>query len=96
MSNRHGGTGGAIVNLSLTAMVLGGGETIPYAAAKCAIETFAVGLAREVAMDGIRVNCVRPGMVDTEMQPSGRLERAKPALPMQWLGTAQEVAAAIL
>ena len=97
MSNRHGGAGGAIVNLSLTAAVLGGGgEAIPYAATKGTVETFTVGLAREVAMDGICVNCVRPGMIDTEMQPSGRLERAKPALPMQWLGTAQEVAAAIL
>jgi len=97
LSTKHGGAGGAIVSISSTAAVLGGGgEAIPYAATKGAIETLTIGLAREVAMEGIRVNCVRPGMIDTEMQPPGRLERAQAGLPMQRPGTADEVANAIV
>lgn len=92
--------GGAIVNVSSRAAVLGGtGEWVAYAAAKGAIDTMTVGLAREVADRGIRVNGVRPGLIDTaihEAAPPGRMERMAPTIPMARAGTADEVAEAIV
>ena len=101
MSTRHGGQGGAIVNLSSMAATLGGANTyIDYAASKGAIDTMTIGLAREVANEGIRVNAIRPGLIDTEIHASGgdgaRLERLKPTVPMQRIGTATEVANAVV
>jgi NAD(P)-dependent dehydrogenase (short-subunit alcohol dehydrogenase family) len=100
MSSRHGGAGGAIVNLS-TALTRSGAPSmyVDYAAAKSGIETLTVGLAREVAADGVRVNCVRPGLIDTEIHASGgdaqRASKAKGFVPLQRAGHAQEVAQAI-
>ncbi|ACP26858.1 putative oxidoreductase (YgfF), NAD(P)-binding domain protein [Sinorhizobium fredii NGR234] len=101
MSTRYGGQGGSIVNLSSVAAVLGApGQYVDYAAAKGAIDSFTVGLAREVAAEGIRVNAVRPGIIDTDIHASGGLpDRARdmaPSIPMQRPGTAGEVADAIL
>ncbi len=101
MSTRHGGAGGAIVNVSSMAAVLGGpGEWVDYAASKGAIDSMTVGLAREVATEGIRVNGVRPGLVRTDIHASGgepdRVERMAPAIPMQRGGEPGEVAAAIV
>ena len=101
MSTRHGGAGGAIVNLSSGAAKLGSpGEYVDYAASKGAIDTFTIGLAREVAEEGIRVNAVRAGFIYTEIHASGgepnRVERVKTQVPMQRGGTADEVAAAVL
>ena len=101
MSTRHGGSGGAVVNVSSIAAVLGApGQYVDYAACKGAIDTFTVGLAREVAAEGIRVNAVRPGIIDTEIHASGgqpdRAQRLAPSLPMQRPGTADEVAKAIV
>jgi NAD(P)-dependent dehydrogenase (short-subunit alcohol dehydrogenase family) len=101
MSTRHGGKGGAIVNLSSMAAKLGGpGEYVDYAASKGAIDAFTVGLAKEVAAEGIRVNAIRPGLIYTDIHASGgeagRVDRLKDAVPMQRGGTAQEVANAIL
>jgi NAD(P)-dependent dehydrogenase (short-subunit alcohol dehydrogenase family) len=97
MSTKHGGTGGAIVNLSSAASRLGGaGETVPYGASKGAIDSLTFGLAAEVAGEGIRVNAVSPGVIDTEIQPEGRVARVGPTLPMKRAGKAEEVAAAIL
>ena len=101
MSTRHGGTGGTIVNLSSVAARLGApGQYVDYAAAKGAIDSFTVGLAKEVATEGIRVNAVRPGIIDTDIHASGGLpDRARemaPQVPMQRPGSAEEVARSIL
>ena len=101
MSTRHGGKGGAIVNVSSVAATLGSpNEYVDYAASKAAIDTFTVGLAREVATEGIRVNAVRPGVIYTEIHASGgepgRVDRVKSAVPMKRGGEPEEVARAIL
>jgi NAD(P)-dependent dehydrogenase (short-subunit alcohol dehydrogenase family) len=101
MSTRHGGAGGAIVNVSSVAAVHGAaGQYVDYAAAKGAIDVFTLGLAREVAAEGIRVNAVRPGVIETEIHASGgqpdRAQRLAPQIPMQRPGTAQEIACAIV
>jgi NAD(P)-dependent dehydrogenase (short-subunit alcohol dehydrogenase family) len=96
MSTRHGGTGGAIVNLSSVAARLGGpGEFVHYAASKGAIDSFTLGLGREVADEGIRVNAVAPGLIDTEMNPGERLARLVPGVPIKRAGMASEVADAV-
>ena len=101
MSTRHGGSGGTIVNVSSAASRLGGpGEFIDYAASKGAIDTMTIGLSKEVAREGIRVNAVRPGLIETGIHASGgqpdRVERLKDAVPMGRGGTPEEVAEAIL
>jgi NAD(P)-dependent dehydrogenase (short-subunit alcohol dehydrogenase family) len=97
MSTKHGGKGGAIVNLSSAASRLGApGESVPYAASKGAIDSLTFGLGQELAGEGIRVNAVSPGVIDTEIQPPGRVARVGPNLPMKRAGQAEEVAAAIL
>jgi NAD(P)-dependent dehydrogenase (short-subunit alcohol dehydrogenase family) len=101
MSTRHGGAGGAIVNVSSGAARLGSpGEYVDYAASKGAIDTMTIGLAQEVADEGIRVNAVRPGFIYTEMHASGgepdRVNRLRAFVPMKRGGTPEEVAAAIL
>lgn len=101
MSTKHGGRGGAIVNLSSVAARLGApGQYVDYAAAKGAIDTFTVGLAREIADEGVRVNAVRPGIIETDIHASGGLpDRAKqmaPMVPMKRAGSADEVAQAIV
>lgn len=101
MSTRHGGRGGAIVNLSSVAATLGApGEYVDYAASKGAIDAFTIGLAREVAAEGIRVNAVRPGIVDTDIHASGgqpdRVAALRGTVPMQREGKADEIARAIL
>jgi NAD(P)-dependent dehydrogenase (short-subunit alcohol dehydrogenase family) len=101
MSTKTGASGGAIVNVSSGAARLGSpGEYVDYAASKGALDTFTIGLAREVAEEGIRVNAVRPGFIYTEMHASGgepnRVDRVKALVPMKRGGTAEEVARAIL
>ncbi len=101
MSTRHGGKGGAIVNLSSVAARLGApGEYIDYAAAKGAIDSMTLGLAKEVASEGIRVNAVRPGVIHTDIHAAGgepdRVERVKASVPMGRGGQAEEIAEAIL
>lgn len=101
MSTRHGGRGGNIVNVSSAAAKYGSPrEYVDYAASKAAIDVFTIGLAREVADEAIRVNAVRPGIIDTEIHASSgdpaRAQRLAPELPLHRPGTAQEVANAIL
>ena len=97
MSTKLGGSGGAIVNLSSAASRLGGaGANIPYAVSKGAIDSLTFGLGQEVAAEGIRVNAVSPGVIDTEIQPPGRVEQIGPILPMKRVGRPEEVAEAIL
>jgi NAD(P)-dependent dehydrogenase (short-subunit alcohol dehydrogenase family) len=101
MSTRHGGKGGAIVNVSSAAARLGApGQYVDYASAKGAVDTFTVGLGKEVANEGIRVNSVRPGLIDTEIHASGgipnRVRELEHLVPMQRGGTATEVAQGIL
>ncbi len=101
MSTRHGGRGGAIVNLSSVAARLGApGEYIDYAAAKGAIDSMTLGLAKEVASESIRVNAVRPGVIHTDIHAAGgepdRVERVKASVPMGRGGQAEEIAEAIL
>jgi NAD(P)-dependent dehydrogenase (short-subunit alcohol dehydrogenase family) len=101
MSTRHGGKGGAIVNVSSMASKLGSaGEYVDYAASKGAIDSLTIGLAREVADEGIRVNAVRPGVIYTGIHATGgepgRVERVKAAVPMKRGGEPEEVARAIL
>ena len=101
MSTRHGGSGGSIVNVSSAASRLGSpGQYVDYAAAKGAIDAFTIGLAKEVGAEGIRVNAVRPGLIETEIHASGglpnRVQDLKHLVPMQRGGTADEVAQAIV
>jgi NAD(P)-dependent dehydrogenase (short-subunit alcohol dehydrogenase family) len=102
MSTKRGGKGGAIVNVSSIAAGLGSpGEYVWYAASKGAIDSLTIGLAKEVAMDGIRVNAVSPGMVMTDIHEKssgdvGRIERIRPNIPMQRIGEPREIAAAVM
>ena len=101
MSTRNGGAGGAIVNVSSAAARLGGpNEYVDYAASKGAIDSMTIGLAKEVAAEGIRVNAVRPGLIYTDIHASGgepqRVERLKSGVPMQRGGDPEEVARVIL
>ena len=101
MSTRHGGAGGGIVNLSSVAARLGApGQYVDYAAAKGAIDSFTVGLAKELALEGIRVNAVRPGIIATDIHASGgqpdRAREMAPMVPVQRAGSAEEVAQAIV
>lgn len=101
MSTKHGGSGGSIVNISSIAAVLGSaGEYVDYAASKGAIDTFTIGLSREVAEEGIRVNAVRPGITDTDLHASGgqpdRAQRLSGLIPMKRPGKAEEIAEAVV
>lgn len=102
MSTRHGGKGGVIVNLSSAAATLGSpGEYTWYAASKGGIDSFTIGLAKEVAEEGIRAVSVTPGMTDTEIharstQDQARVERIRPNIPLKRIGTAEEIANAVL
>jgi NAD(P)-dependent dehydrogenase (short-subunit alcohol dehydrogenase family) len=101
MSTKHGGSGGAIVNISSAAARIGSpAQYVDYAASKAAIDTFTVGLAKEVAAEGIRVNAVRPGIIETDIHASGgqpdRAAQMAPQVPMQRAGSAMEVAQGIV
>ncbi len=101
MSTRHGGSGGSIVNISSRAAVLGSpGEFVHYAATKGALDTLTVGLAGEVATEGVRVNGIAVGLIDTDFHDAtgeaGRADRIRPTIPMKRSGTAEEVAAAVV
>ena len=101
MSTRHGGSGGGIVNMSSRAAKLGAaGEYVDYAASKAAIDTFTIGLSKEVAAEGIRVNAVSPGLIYTDIHASGgepgRVDRLQDSVPMKRGGSADEVALAVM
>ncbi|MFI5014813.1 MAG: SDR family oxidoreductase [Hyphomicrobiales bacterium] len=102
MARRHGGEGGAMVNISSVAAGIGSpGEYVWYAASKGAIDSLTIGLAKELAMEGVRVNAVSPGMVETEIHArssgdAGRVERIRPRIPMQRIGRPDEIASAVL
>ena len=101
MSSRHGGKGGVIVNISSMAAVIGGStQYVDYAASKAAIDTFTIGLSREVAAEGIRVNAIRPGIIETDIHASGgqpdRPKEMASSIPMKRTGEAEEVADAIV
>src|SRR5271154_1787825 len=101
LSTKHGGSGGAIVNISSRAAQLGSpGEWVHYAASKAALDALTIGLGREVTTEGIRVNAVAPGLVDTDIHAAngdpGRLARLAPTIPMGRAGTAEEVAEGVL
>jgi NAD(P)-dependent dehydrogenase (short-subunit alcohol dehydrogenase family) len=101
MSTLHGGAGGSIVNISSRAAAIGGpGEYVDYAASKAAIDAMTIGLSKEIATEGVRVNAVRPGVIDTDIHASGgqpdRAQRVSPLIPMQRPGTASEIAGAIV
>ena len=97
MSTAKGGRGGSIVLLSSMAAQIGGAnEYVVYAAAKGGVDTLTLGLAREVAKEGVRVNAIRPGLINTDIHEPGRLERVTPSVPMGRAGEPDEVAAAIL
>jgi NAD(P)-dependent dehydrogenase (short-subunit alcohol dehydrogenase family) len=101
MSTAHGGQGGSIVNISSMAATIGSpGQYVDYAASKGAVDTFTIGLSKEVAAEGIRVNAIRPGIIDTEIHASGgipdRASAMASAIPMQRPGLADEVADAVL
>jgi NAD(P)-dependent dehydrogenase (short-subunit alcohol dehydrogenase family) len=97
MALSRGGPGGAIVNVSSRAAALGSaGEYVDYATTKGALDTFTIGLGREVAADGIRVNAVRPGLIETGIHAPGRLERLAPTIPMGRVGQPAEVAEAVV
>ncbi len=97
ISTRHGGAGGAIVFISSAMATLGGaGEYVMYATSKAAIETLSLGLARELAQEGIRSNVVEPGPIATGIHPPGRLERITQAVPMGRPGTMEEVARSVM
>jgi NAD(P)-dependent dehydrogenase (short-subunit alcohol dehydrogenase family) len=97
MSTKHGGKGGSIVMISSVAATIGGtGEYTWYAAAKAAVNTLVVGVAREVAKEGIRINALSPGLIDTEIHVPGRLDRIAPMVPVGRAGQPEEVAETVL
>jgi NAD(P)-dependent dehydrogenase (short-subunit alcohol dehydrogenase family) len=97
MSKKHGGAGGAMVLISSMAASLGSpGEYVWYAASKGAIDSMTIGLSKELAGDGIRVNAVSPGVILTDIHPPGRVERITPSVPLQRAGKAEEVAETVL
>jgi len=97
MSKKHGGEGGAMVMISSMGASLGSpGEYVWYAASKGAVDSMTIGLSKELAGDGIRVNAVSPGIILTDIHPPGRVERITPSVPLQRAGTAEEVAETVL